>query len=125
VTNYSGEIMHWHTGGLPGMVSIMLYFPRLQWGMTMMANGGDGSAQQVLVFELIDEMMGVKEGQRFDWAPTLDLRNELALETLKNAEALLYPKTPKGKDKLPLALPLEFYAGVCILLSVPRLCLPN
>lgn len=112
VSNYRGEEMHWHTGGLPGMVSIMVYLPRLQLGLTMMGNGGNGGAQQVLVFELLDQMMGVPIKERYDWVPILESVEAVALETLRNAEELLYPDTPKGKDAIPLVLPLESYAGV-------------
>lgn len=112
VSNYRGEEMHWHTGGLPGMVSIMVYLPRLQWGVTMMGNGGNGGSQQVLVFELIDQIMGVSEKERYNWVPVLESMEAVALETLQKAEDLLYPDTPKGEEAIPLILPLESYAGV-------------
>lgn len=112
VSNYRGEEMHWHTGGLPGMVSIMAYFPRLQWGITMMGNGGNGGAQQVLIFDLLDQMMSVPVQDRYDWVPTLEDREAVALQTLKNAAKLLYPDTPKDKDAIPLVLPLQSYTGV-------------
>ena len=44
VSNYRGEELIWHTGGLPGYSTIMMYFPRLQSGVTMMAIGGQGGA---------------------------------------------------------------------------------
>ena len=112
VSNYRGEVMMWHTGGLPGFTSIMMYFPRLQWGVTMMTNGGEGGAIQVLIFKLIDDMMGVSEQERVDWAPMMELHASVKLEKLKNAKRLLYPKAPEEKDSIPLSLPLESYAGV-------------
>lgn len=112
VSNYRGEVLMWHTGGLPGFSSVMMYFPRLQWGVTMMANGGTGGAIQNLVFKLIDDMMEIPERERFDWAPLLELNESLELETLKNAKDLLFPSAPKGKDSIPLSLPLHSYAGV-------------
>ena len=112
VSNYRGEVMIWHTGVLPGFTTIMMYFPRLQWGLTMMANGGVGGAIQVLVFKMIDDMLKVPEQDRYDWTPTLALRELVALETLKNARNLLYPDAPKGKDSIRLSLPLKSYAGV-------------
>lgn len=125
VANYRGEEMQWHTGGLPGFVTIMLYFPRLQWGMVMMGNGGWGNAQLVLMFEMIDEMMGVPVGERFDWVPGLEAQEAMALERLKNAEELLFPDAPKGKDAIPLPLPLEAYTGVRLSFPVPSDNLPN
>ena len=112
VSNYRGEVIIWHTGGLPGFTTVMMYFPRLQWGITMMANGGQGGAIQILLFTLIDNMLGIPEQERFDWAPVLELHELQELETMKNAKHLLYPNAPEEKDSIPLALPLESYAGV-------------
>ena len=112
VSNYRGEDLIWHTGGLPGYSTVMMYFPRLQWGVTMMANGGQGGAIQVLVFKLIDDMLGIPEQEQFDWASTLKLIEILVIETLKEGRSLLYPNAPKEKDAIPLSLPLESYTGV-------------
>lgn len=112
VSNYRGEDMLWHTGGLPGFSTVMTYFPRLQWGITMMANGGQGAAIQVLLFKLIDDMLGVPEQERFDWVPMAEQIEKLEMVILKNARQLLYPKAPKEEDSIPLSLPLESYAGV-------------
>ncbi len=112
VSNYRGELMVWHTGNVPGFSSVMMYFPRLQWGITMMANGGVGGAIQVLLFRLIDDMLGIPEQERFDWGPVMEGIESHGLETLKNARNLLFPSAPKGKDSIPLSLPLESYAGV-------------
>ena len=114
VSNYRGEVMIWHTGSLPGFSSIMMYFPRLQWGATMMANGEGNGAIQVLIFKLIDDMLGIPEQDRFDWAPTMERRELSRLEALKNAKNVLFPSAPKGKDTIPLSLPLESYAGVLV-----------
>ena len=113
VSNYRGEVLMWHTGGLPGFNSVMMYFPRLQWGITMMANGGQGAAIQILLFKLIDDMLSIPEQERFDWAPLMELNDAiLELETLKNAKNHLFPSVPKRNDHIPLSLPLESYAGV-------------
>ena len=112
ISNYRGEVMIWHTGGLPGFGTIMLYFPRLQWGLTMMANGGDGGAIQVLVFDLIDAMLRIPEQERFDWVPVMELNESFEIEILKNAKDLLYPNAPKGRDIIPPSSSLESYAGV-------------
>lgn len=110
VSNYRGEVMNWHSGSVPGFNSVMIYFPRLQWGVTMMANGGE--AIQTLLFRLIDDMMEIPEKERFDWAPVLEGIKLKALEILKNGRHLGYPNAPKERDSIPLSLPLESYAGV-------------
>ena len=112
VSNYRGEVVNWHTGGLPGFSTIMMYFPRLQWGVTMMANGGQGAAIQVLVFQLIDNMLRVPEQEKIDLAPILESRELHELEMLRNGKRHLYPDAPQGKDWIPLSLSLESYAGV-------------
>ena len=114
VSNYRGEEMIWHTGGLPGFSTIMMYFPRLQWGLAMMANGGTGGAIQVLVFNLIDDMLDIPKEERYDWAPSLEQMEQRALEKSKNARTVMYPNAPKEEDSIPLSLPLESYAGVRI-----------
>ena len=95
----------------------MMYFPRLQWGVTMMANGGrggQGGAIQVLVYKLIDDMLGIPEQERFDCASMLDFTERLEIETLKKARSIFYPTAPKEKDAIPLSLPLKSYTGVCL-----------
>lgn len=112
VSNYRGEEMQWHTGGLPGMVSIMAYLPRLHWGITMMGNGNSGAAVQVLIFEMLDQMMNLPVQERYDWGHALDTGEAKRLHKLENAKKLLYPDAPRGEDAIPLVLPLESYAGV-------------
>ena len=112
MSNYRGEVMVWHTGHLPGFSTVMLFFPRLQWGITMMANSGTGGAIQVLLFQMIDDMLGVPEQERFDWAPMMEIQEVILLYKLKNAKHLLFPSAPEGKDSIPHSLPLESYAGV-------------
>ena len=112
ISNYRGEVMIWHTGALPGFSSLMMYFPRLQWGVTMMANGGAGGAIQILLIKLMDDMLKTPEQERFDWAHVIERRDSQNLETLRNARNILFPSAPKGEDSIPLSLPLESYAGV-------------
>ena len=89
-----------------------MYFPRLQWGITMMANGGQGAMIQVLVFKLVDDMLGIAERERFDWGRLLEEYESREMKILKNARQVLYPNAPKEEDSIPLSLPLESYAGV-------------
>ena len=79
-----------------------------------MSNGGAGESIQTLMFDLIDAKLGVPVKDRYDWGPLLELRKIFGTALLKRAEDLTYPNAPKGKDKLPLPLPLESYEGVRI-----------
>ena len=112
VNNYRGEEMIWHTGGLPGFSTMMMYFPRLQWGVTMMANDALAVAMQILVFKLIDDMLGIPKEERYDWTRSMEQIEQRELEKSKNARSVLYPNAPKEKDIIPLSLPLGSYAGV-------------
>lgn len=117
-SNYRGEVMHWHSGGVPGFATIMLYFPRLKWGLNMMTNGGEGETILSLTFEMLDDKLGVPEEDRYDWDQASEKRHLQGLEMLKHAEELLYPSAPKAKDAIPLPLPLDAYAGVRSLSNV-------
>lgn len=123
ISNYRGEVMVWHTGHLPGFSTVMVFFPRFQWGITIMANSGTGGAIQVLLFQMIDDMLGVPEQERFDWAPVMEIQEVILLYTLKNAKHLLFPSAPEGKDYIPHSLPLESYAGTYTNAGYPPLIL--
>ena len=125
VSNYRGETILWHTGGIPGFTTIMLFFPRLQWGLTMMANGGNGEAIQVLLFILLDDMFDVPQSERYHWTLLLDVRNLVRVQNLKYAREILFPDAPKKKRNIPHSLPLDFYTGVRLPLQSPSLARTN
>lgn len=68
VSTYHGEKVVWHLGGLPGWGSYVLFLPERSWGVVAFANTLDtsNSAEQELVFKLIDDLLGVPSAQRFD-----------------------------------------------------------
>jgi len=69
ISNYRGEVMIWHSGGLPGFGTVMAFLPKLQWGVVVMANsvGGGSTVEQVLMHRLMNDLLGVPEEKRFDW----------------------------------------------------------
>ena len=114
ISNYRGEIMVWHNGGLDGFATMMAYLPRKQWGFIMMANSGQGgaAANQILSYNLLDDLLGTPESERLSWGAVIERDFERAAEPLKDPARHLYPDAPKGDKAIPLTLPLSDYSGV-------------
>ena len=113
-SNYRGEVMIWHPGGLLGFATMMAYLPRKQWGFTIMANSGQGGsrANQILSFKLLDDILGTPESERLSWSAILESDVERAVEPLRDPARHLYPDAPLGDRAIPLSLPLSHYSGV-------------
>ena len=114
ISNYRGEAMIWHPGGLPGFATMMAYLPRRQWGIAIMANSGDTgvNAHQILSYKLLDDLLETPRSERFPWTAVAERALQRATDDLKNATKHLYPDAPLGDEAIPLALPLSHYAGV-------------
>lgn len=114
ISNYRGETMIWHNGAVPGFATVMLYLPRLQWGLVMMANSMEGGsvAEVILVYRLIDNLLDVPDQERFDWGASEESDIEKHLKMLKNPKEALYPNAPSKENAIPLTLPLQEYTGV-------------
>ena len=104
VTWYRGEKVVWHTGGIRGFGAVVLFLPGRAWGCAMLGNAEDkaNSAQERLVWYLVDELLGVPERERFDW----DGKNEEKVvrkeKEFKNARARLYPDVVSVQHSLPI-----------------------
>ena len=114
ISNYRGEVMIWHPGDLLGFATMMAYLPRRQWGFTIMANSGQGgrSATQILLFRLLDDILGTPESERLSWNAVLERGVERAAESLRDPARHLYPDAPSGDKAIPLTIPLSCYSGV-------------
>ena len=114
ISNYRGELVIWHAGGLPGFATMMAYLPQRQWGFTIMANSGVGgnTARQILFFRLLDDLIGTPESERLSWGTIVERDLQKVTETLQNPINRLYPHAPLGDNSIPLTLPLGHYAGV-------------
>ena len=114
ISNYRGEVMIWHPGGLLGFATMMAYLPRKHWGFAIMANSGQGGrlANQVLSFNLLDNILGTPESERLSWSAVLEGDVERAAELLRDPARYLYPDAPLGDKAIPLTLPLSYYSGV-------------
>ena len=120
ISNYRGEIMIWHNGGLPGFATMMAYLPQRQWGFAIMANNleGGGIAHQILSSRLLDDLLEIPESERRRWSADIerDLQRanhlQRANQALKNSIKRLYPDAPLEDNAIPLTLPLSHYTGV-------------
>ena len=113
-SNYRGEVMIWHNGGLDGFATMMAYLPRRQWGFAIMTNSGPGGAasHQILSYRLLDDLLGTPDSERMSWSAVIERSFEQETEALKNPARHLYPDTPLGDKAIRLTLPLSHYSGV-------------
>ncbi len=111
---YRNEPLMWHGGGLTGFGALMGYLPRKKWGIVMMGNtaGTSNFVQQILAFQLLDDLLSTPENERFNWTALFEKVLEQQDYNLRHAEERLYPDSPKGEDALPLSLPLRSYTGL-------------
>ena len=120
ISNYRGEVMIWHNGGLDGFATMMGYLPRKQWGFAIMANSGvSGTAtHQIMTYRLLDDLLGTPESERSSWSTVIERMFEKARATLKNPAKQLYPDAPLRNKAIPLTLPLSHYCGVRLFMSL-------
>ena len=114
ISNYRGEVMIWHNGALEGFATMMAYLPHKQWGFTMMAITVQGGtvAEQILTFELLDDLLKTPESEQLSWSAVIERELEQATEVLKHPAKYLFPDAPLGDKTIPLSLPLSHYSGV-------------
>jgi hypothetical protein len=66
---YYGEEFVTHSGGMEAFVTLVVFFPRLKYGLVAFANSAKNvePAEATLFWHLIDEKLGVPENERFNW----------------------------------------------------------
>lgn len=114
ISNYRGETMIWHNGGLGGFATMMAYLPRRHWGLAIMANNMEAGtiAHQTISYRLLDDLLRIPQSERLPWNAVIDRDLQQATEALKNATKQQYPNAPLGDKAIPLTLPLSYYSGV-------------
>ena len=110
ISFYHGELLIWHTGGLPGFKTFMAFLPNMQWGVVTMANTVEGVADEILAFSLIDDLLGVSLSERFDRENQTEATLQQRTYMLQHAREISYPHVPN--PPIPLTLPLSEYAGL-------------
>lgn len=107
VENYHGETVINHGGATNGFGCNMMYLPRLQFGVVVFGNSNTTyTPNEKITWALVDEFLGIPLEKRYDWDAAA--REELAKEHPETVEEL-YHTLPEVR--IPLALPLEAYAG--------------
>ncbi|KAL2809227.1 beta-lactamase/transpeptidase-like protein [Aspergillus granulosus] len=110
--SYKGVQIIQHGGAQPGFGANVVLIPALDTGFAILGNEmlGTGAASSVLAFEIIDDLLGLKEEERFDWEGLADTQLSDLKSTNKTLSAL-YPDLPDTPDLLPHPLPLDAYVG--------------
>jgi hypothetical protein len=107
VENYHGETVINHGGGTNGYGCKMMYLPRLKWGVVIFGNSDTAyTPNEKICWALVDKFLDIPLEKRYDW--DANAKKELEKEHLEMVEEL-FPNLPQVP--IPLALPLEAYAG--------------
>jgi CubicO group peptidase (beta-lactamase class C family) len=111
VDMYRGEQIIWHTGGMLGYGTLMMYLPTRQWGVVIVGNTTITSnmMQTVLYMHLLDEVLETPVVERVDWVEVLKGRWEARRAGLAGARERLYPNLPTPAARS--AFGVEAYAG--------------
>ncbi|KAF7587625.1 hypothetical protein BBP40_006989 [Aspergillus hancockii] len=96
VDSYRGEQVIWHTGGINGYGTLMMFLPARQWGVVIVGNTRMTSnmMQVVLYMRLLDGVLGTPGGERVDWGGVLRGRWEARRAGMVGAREQLYPHVP-------------------------------
>ncbi|KAL4862056.1 hypothetical protein BDV12DRAFT_50004 [Aspergillus spectabilis] len=110
--SYRGVQIIQHGGAQVGFGALVVLIPKVEVGFAILGNEmvGTNSASGILAFEIIDTVLGVPEGERFDWEGATDTEKEKFKFSNKTLAAL-YPDLPDTDSLLPHPLPLSSYSG--------------
>ncbi|MDI1493474.1 MAG: hypothetical protein OHK93_005264 [Ramalina farinacea] len=114
VSYYRGELLISHTGGLPGFATFMAFMPDRKWGAAIMANNLEGgvSLNNILMFKLIDDALGIPDAERYDWEQRERDNLSEEMDKLENARSITFPDCPD--PPLSLSLPLAEHVGLYV-----------
>ncbi len=105
VTDYRGEKMIYHTGGLPGYVSKITLIPDLKLGVAVFTNQESGYAFSAITNNILDYYLN----KNYDWLKNYEILKKKHDERIKEAENSSF--TERDSTSSP-SLPLEKYAGI-------------
>ena len=63
---YRGEQLIFHSGGIGGYASQVMFLPNRDWGVVAMSNALSPPSQ-ILPWHLLDDFLETPSTQRFDW----------------------------------------------------------
>ena len=69
ISEYRGEKIVWHTGGLDGFNSYAVFLPERKWNAVFLTNTSPTGAvvNGKLVYQLIDDLLDIQAEKKIDW----------------------------------------------------------
>lgn len=109
--SFRGHEMMSHGGTLPGFGALAAAAPGLEWGVAMLSNSAleGNAAEDVLFLRLLEERLGVPEGERIGAKAWWEALFATVEYVLLHARELVYPGLPERR--VEHGLPLAGYAG--------------
>ncbi|KAL2062947.1 hypothetical protein VTL71DRAFT_6019 [Oculimacula yallundae] len=110
-STYKGYQFYEHSGGVEAFGSHVIFFPELGFGVCAFGNTGITSnvVELIAIWRLIDEKIGVKEEERFDWGARFKRLLKEREANYNSRTSHYYPDIPS--PTLPPTLPLSSYSG--------------
>ena len=108
VSDYRGQKLLAHTGGLPGYVSRVMLVPEAQLGVAVLTNQESGSAFDAIAYRIVDHFLGAPQT---DWVAAfqkLTARQDAAVAAAEKKAIAARDATSKP------SLPLAKYAGTYV-----------
>ena len=105
--NTKGGVEIWqHGGGLNGFSAEMRYIPALELGIVTLGNATPGAhyAGKALVWEIIDNLMGVEEEARFDWKKETLSQEEHGAKQMRGWRERLFGEMASKAGKMTAGL---------------------
>ncbi|MEO8077250.1 MAG: serine hydrolase [Acidobacteriota bacterium] len=105
VTDYRGQKILMHTGGLPGYVSRVMMIPDLELGIAVLTNQESGQAFDAIAYRIADHYLAAPATDWLEAYRTVAARQEAAFAATERAAA-----AARNGSSRP-SLPLGKYAG--------------
>ena len=109
LSDYRGQMILSHSGGVPGMVTLFVLIPERHVAFALFTNAEEPGVLSSMQYRLLDHYLGLKSP---DWITAV---NETFKERLAKAQEQLVASKEEGNDepasKGP-SLPVEKYAGL-------------
>ncbi len=66
---YKGHEVYWHTGGMESFGALVVILPKIRYSAVAFGNiaARSNSAAEALIWHLVDDRLGIKEKDRYDW----------------------------------------------------------
>lgn len=111
VTSYRGHRLWEHDGGMHAYGAEVYFFPDLEFGVVTLANTAMSSnfVGTILVWELVDDKLGVPKEERYDWAKSYEGWDRQIFDHVDGAVDRYYADRPT--QGIPPSRPIEAYAG--------------